>query len=98
MTRRLDLTGATLFAALAAIAASVGGELLHEGYFTPTEFAAELIVGVAFLAVSVPGRTTKAPHNTQVHGAAEPASESEAETAARGLANKAAIHDTRFRD
>ena len=38
MTRRLDLTGATLFAALAAIAASVGGELLHEGYFTPTEF------------------------------------------------------------
>jgi len=62
--------------------------------------AAWLIVIVAALglAASLPSYVASAPKNTFAHGAARPASETEAQAAARGAVKAREIHEQKFPD
>src|ERR1700685_3921977 len=96
--RRFDAISVLLLSCLAAAAVGVGAALIYFGYFTPWEFALWLVVCLAFLAVGLPGHVNSAPKNTQVHGSARPATETEAQDAARGAAKARDIHDQHFPD
>jgi hypothetical protein len=97
-TRGLDTTALLLLSALGVLAVGVGAGLIYFGYFAPWEFAIWLFVCVAFLAVGLPSQGVPTPRNTKVHGAAQPASEWEAQAAARGDTKSAPMHDQTFPD
>jgi hypothetical protein len=94
--RGLDLTGLLLFGALGVAAVAVGAGLVYGGYFTPWGLVVWLIVCGAFIAAAAPSHVAPAPKNTLVHGAARPASETEAQAAARGAVKARAIHEQKF--
>ena len=96
--RRLDATGLLLLAAVGVAAVGGGAGLIYEGYFTPWGLVVFLVVGVAFVAVGVSHHAPTAPKNTFAHGAARPASESEAQAAARGAVKAREIHEQKFPD
>ena len=97
--KKVDRLGLTLAAALAALALGGGYAALHFGWFrSPWELAGWLVVGFAFLAAGLGLQSNRAPRNTNVHGAARPASESEADAAARSDTKPAALHDRTFFD
>lgn len=97
--RGLDATGLVLLAALALLAIAAGFAALHFGWFSSSwEFAAWLVVCAAFLVVGLPSHVTTAPKNTLVHGAARPATETEAQAAARGAVKAREIHEQQFPD
>lgn len=97
--KKIDRLGLTLVAVLAAIALGAGYAALYFGWFrSPWELAAWLVVGLAFVAAGLGVHANLTPRNTNVHGDARPASESEAETAARSGTKPAALHDRTFPD
>ncbi len=98
MMRELDALGLLLLAGLAALAVSVGTALIEFGLFKPWELALFLLVGIAFVAVGLPGHGASAPKNSNVHGAAAPAAEQEALAAARGKTKPSPLHDQQFSD
>ena len=96
---KIDKLGAGLMMALAAIAVGVAYTALHFGWFeSPWELALWLGIGLAFLLGGVSTQIHRAPKNTNVHGAARPASESEAQASARGDAKSPSLHDRTFPD
>jgi fatty acid desaturase len=97
--RKIDKLGMALVAVLAALACGAGYAALHFGWFrSPWELAAWLVVGVAFLAAGLGVQANLTPRNTNVHGDARPASEAEAEAAARRDTKPAPHHDRTFPD
>jgi hypothetical protein len=97
--KKIDRLGLTLVAVLAALACGAGYAALHLGWFSsPWELAGWLVVGFAFLAAGLGVQATLTPKNTNVHGAARAASESEAEAAARSGTKPAPLHDRTFPD
>ena len=96
--RKIDKLGAALLAALAALALGAGFAALHFGWFrSPWELAGWLVVGLAFVAAGLGVHANLTPKNTNVHGDARPASETEAQAAARSD-TKAPFHDRTFSD
>lgn len=99
LIKRIDTLGACIILVLAALATGGLYAALHLGWFRSSwEMAAWLVVGLAFLAVGFGVQTTLPPRNTNVYGAAKPASESEAQAAARGSKKAAPLHDQTFPD
>lgn len=96
--RRFDATAILLFSCLAVAAVGVGVALICFGYFSPWEFGLWLVVCLAFLAVGLPSHVNSTPKNTQVHGSARPATETEAQAAARGAGKARDVHDQHFPD
>jgi len=97
--RKIDRLGLTLVAVLAALALGAGYAALHFGWFgSAWELAGWLVVGFAFLAAGLGVHANLTPKNTNVHGDARPASESEAEAAARSGTKPAPLHDRTFSD
>lgn len=97
--KRIDTLGACIILVLAALAIGSVYAALHLGWFRSSwEMAAWLVVGFAFLAAGIGVQTTSPPRNTNVYGAAKPASESEAQAAARGGKTSTPLHDQTFPD
>ena len=97
--KKIDKLGLTLVAALAALACGAGYAALYFGWFrSPWELVGWLVVGFAFLAAGLGVQANLTPKNTNVHGDARPASESEAEAAARSGTKQAPFHDQTFSD
>lgn len=93
--RGLDALGWLFVLGLAVIAFGVGAALLIEHIFTPWGLLAWLGVGVAFAVAGVPAlRHPKG--DSMAHGAARPASEAEAQAAARGEPRGARLDDRKF--
>jgi hypothetical protein len=95
---RTDLTGWLLLALLAALALMAGAALIKYGHLTPWGLALGLFVGAAAVMVGLPAQVGQTPKNTLVHGAARPATESEAKAAASGGVKTRDIHDQHFAD
>jgi hypothetical protein len=97
--RKIDKTGLCLAAVLAALALASAYAALHFGWFSsPWQLAGWLVVGFAFVAAGLGVQGNQAPKNTKVHGDARPASESEAQAAARSGTKPAPLHDKTFSD
>jgi len=96
MMRDLDATGLLLLAVLVALALAGGAALMEFGRFTLTQLALFLLAGIAFVVAGLPSAGERAPKNDKVHGAARPASEQEAQAAARGQTKTARLHDQQF--
>jgi hypothetical protein len=97
--KKIDRLGAALAAVLVALALGAAYAALHFGWFSsPWELAGWLVVGFAFLAAGLGVQANLTPKNTNVHGDARPASESEAEAAARSGTKPAPHHDQTFPD
>ena len=96
---RIDKLGLALAAFLAALSLAGAYAALHFGWFDSAwELTGWLVVCVAFLAAGLGVQAHVKPRNTNVHGDARPASESEAEAAARGGTKPAPFHDWTFPD
>jgi hypothetical protein len=95
---RTDLTGWLLLALLAALALMAGAAVMQYEHLTPWSLALGLFICVAFVVVGLPAQVGQTPKNTLVHGAARPATESEAKAAARGGVKTRDIHDQQFPD
>ena len=96
--KRFDALGLGLAAGLAALALGGAYAALHFGWFrSPWELAGWLVVGLAFVAAGLGVHANLTPKNTNVHGDARPASEPEAQAAARSDM-KAPFHDRTFSD
>jgi fatty acid desaturase len=96
--KRFDALGLGLVAALAALACGAAYAALHFGWFGSLwELAGWLVVGLAFVAAGLGVHANLTPKNTNVHGDARPASEPEAQAAARSD-TKAPFHDRTFSD
>jgi hypothetical protein len=97
--RKIDKTGLCLAAVLVALALASAYAALHFGWFSSAwQMAGWLVVGVAFVAAGLGVQGNPAPKNTNVHGDARPASESEAQAAARGETKSASLRDRTFSD
>ena len=97
--RKIDRLGLALFAVLAALAIGAAYAALHFGWFeSPWQLAGWLVVGLAFVLAGLGVKANLTPKNTNVHGAARPASESEAQASARGDAKSPSLHDRIFPD
>jgi len=95
--RSLDALGWLFVLGLAIIAVGAGAALLMEHIFTPWGLVAWLGVVLAFAVVGVPA-LRRPIGESMVHGMARPASEAEAQAAARGKAKPAPVHEQRFKD
>lgn len=96
---RIDALGLGLVALLAALACGAAYAALHFGWFrSPWELAGWLVVALAFVVAGLGVQAHRAPRNTNVHGDARPASESEAQASARGDKKSPALHDRTFSD
>ena len=97
--KRIDAIGLCLASVLAALALGAGYAALYFGWFrSPWELAGWLVVGLAFVAAGLGVHANMTPKNTNVHGDARPASESEAEASARSDTKPAPLHDKTFPD
>jgi hypothetical protein len=97
--RKIDKTGLCLAAVLAALALGSAYAALHFGWFSsPWELAGWLLVGFAFVLAGFGVQGNLTPKNTNVHGDARPASESEAQAAASSGTKPAPLHDKTFPD
>jgi hypothetical protein len=97
--RKIDKTGLCLAAVLAALALASAYAALHFGWFSSAwQMAGWLVVGFAFAAAGLGVQGNPAPKNTNVHGDARPASESEAQAAARGDTKAAPLRDRTYSD
>jgi len=97
--KKIDRLGLTLAAVLLALVCAAGYAALQFGWFrSPWELAGWLVVGIAFLAAGLGVQANLMPRNTNVHGAARPASETEAQASARGDAKSPSLHDRTFPD
>jgi hypothetical protein len=95
---RTDLIGWLLLALLAALALMAGAAAMEYAHLTPWGLALGLFIGVAAIMVGLPAQVGQTPKNTLVHGAARPATEPEAQAAARGGVKTRDIHDQHFAD
>lgn len=96
--RGIDKIGVGLVSVLAGLAFAGAYAALHFGWFrSPWEMAVWLVVGFAFVAAGVGVRANLPTRNSDVYGAAKPASETEAQAAARGEV-KSSLHDQTFPD
>jgi hypothetical protein len=101
-----DKRGVVLVAVLVALAVGFVFAALHFDWFSSLWWLAFAVVG-GFVCLSMgliiaagafyPG-SNRGPLNTYVHGDARPASESEADAAARSGTNPAPHHDQTFPD
>jgi hypothetical protein len=98
MNGRIDLFGWLLIAILAALALAAGAALIAYEHLSLWDLSLGLFIGLAFVAVGLPAQNNTTPKNTLVHVAAKPASESEAQAAARGDRASPALHDRTFSD
>jgi hypothetical protein len=97
--RKIDKTSLCLTAVLAALALASAYAALHFGWFSsPWQLAGWLLVGFAFVAAGLGVQGNPTPKNTNVHGDARPASESEAQAAASSGTKSAPLHDKTFPD
>lgn len=97
--RKIDRLGWALVAGLAAVVIGALYTALHLGWFRSSwELAGWLIVGLAFVAAGLGVQANLTPRNTNVHGAARPASETEAQAHARGGTKSTPLHDQHFPD
>jgi hypothetical protein len=95
--RGLDALGWLFVLALVVLAIGAGAALLVEHIFTPWNLAAVLVVGVAFAVAGAPALRRPIGEG-MAHGMARPASEAEAQAAARGKAKPLPVHQQRFED
>ncbi|MDH6258433.1 hypothetical protein [Bradyrhizobium sp. BR13661] len=98
MTSRTDSTGWLLLALLVALGLLGGKALMEYAHLTLWGLAIGFFICVAFVVVGLPAQLGQTPKNTLVHGAARPATESEAQAAARGGIKTRDIHDQQFPD
>jgi hypothetical protein len=97
--KKIDKLGVTLLTTLIALAVGTVYAALHFGWFeSPLQLAGWLVVGLAFVIAGLGVHTHQIPRNANVHGAARPASESEAQASARGEAKSPSLHDRTFSD
>lgn len=97
--RGIDKIGVGLVSVLAGLAFAGAYAALHFGWFRSAwEMAIWLAVGLAFIAAGVGVRANLPARNTNVYGDAKPASESEAQAAARGNTKSGPLHDQTFPD
>jgi len=80
--------------AVAAIAALYG--VVTAGYVTAGALLGLIGVGGAFVLLHSRTGKTAPPKNTFTHGAARPASDAEAQAAARGAVKAREIHEQKF--
>jgi hypothetical protein len=95
---RTDIIGWLLLALLVTLALIGGRALMEYAHLTVWGLALGLFICVAFVVVGLPALVGQTPKNTLVHGAARPATESEAQAAARGGIKTRDIHDQHFPD
>ena len=92
-----DLLAVMLLGLLAVAALSAVYGVVAAGYMTTGALLGLIAVGGAFVLVhNMGGRRPAPPKNTLVHGAARPASEQEAQRAARGEAQGPRLDDRDF--
>ena len=97
--RKIDKTGLCLAAVLAALALASAYAALHFGWFSSAwQMAGWLVVGLAFVAAGVGAQSRLPARTPDVYGDAKPASEAEAQAAARGETKSAPLHDQTFPD
>jgi hypothetical protein len=96
--RGIDKVSLGLVSVLIGLAFAGAYAALHFGWFrSPWEMAIWLAVGLAFIWAGVGVRANLPARTTDVYGAAKPASETEAQAAARGEV-KSSLHDQTFPD
>jgi hypothetical protein len=95
---RTDVIGCLLLTFLVALAFMAGAALLLYAHLTLWNLALGLFICIAAIAVGLPTQLGQTPKNTLVHGAARPATESEARIAARGAIKTRDIHEQDFSD
>jgi peptidoglycan/LPS O-acetylase OafA/YrhL len=91
-----DLLAVVLLGLLGLAAIGAAFAIVAKGYMTAGGLAALLVVGGAFVAVHAMGGRAAPPKNSQVHGAARPASEHEARRAGGGQSRGARLDDREF--
>src|ERR1700759_349081 len=97
--RRIDRVALCLMSGLAAVAVAAVFAALHLGWFHSLwEMAAWLGGCFALLAVGLGIQSNAPARNTNVYGDAKPASEAEAQSAARGDTKSGPLHDQTFPD
>ena len=97
--KRIDRFGLGVVALLVSLLLVAAYAALHLGWFKGMwEMAAWFGVAIAFLGAGLGIASNPLPRNTGVYGSAKPASESEAEDAARGKKPSASLHDQSFPD
>ena len=95
----LDAVGAFLVLLLVVAACGAAYAALEFGLFrSPWEMAGWLAAGLAFIGAGVGIQSHRAPKNTSVYGAAQPADEAEAQAAARGQVKSSPLHKQSFPD
>jgi hypothetical protein len=95
----LDAVGIFLVFLLVVAACSAAYAALELGWFrSPWEMAGWLVAGLAFIGAGVGIQSQRAPKNTNVYGAAQPATEAEAQAAARGHLKSTPLHNQSFTD
>src|ERR1700761_6761929 len=96
---KINKTGVFLIAILASVVVGAAYAALEFGLFRGGwEFAGWLAACIAFIAAGVGLHHHRSPKNGSVYGAAQPASEADAQNAARGNVKSAALHEQTFRD
>ena len=100
MKWRIDFVGFSLVVALIVIATGAAYAALEYRWFhSGWELAAWMVVGVAFVVAALGLRHHHAPpKNAGIYGTAQPASEAEAQAAARGTMKSPPLHDRTFPD
>lgn len=94
---KIDALGIFFLGGLLGLLTAAVYATLHFGWFKSwQELAGCLVVGAAFVAIGLGAQGLQAPKNSKVHGAARPASEQEAQAAARGETKAARLHDQQF--
>jgi hypothetical protein len=97
--KKIDTLVVLLLAVIIALAAAAVYAALHYEWFgAPWQFAAWLLICVAFAVVGVPAIGNRMTHPTNVHGSARPASQDEARKAARGDTGASSLHNQTFED
>jgi hypothetical protein len=94
--RGTDRLGIALLGALALFALSAAWLVVSHGYLTAGALVGLAVVGGAVVVLHGMGSRVAPPKNTEVHGAARPASEQEAQRAGRGQAQGARLDDRTF--
>ncbi len=92
----IDRLGFAMLGALALLVLGAAWLVVSHGYLSAGALIGLAVVGVAFVILHGMGGRAAPPQNTEVHGAARPASEQEAQRAGRGQAQGARLDDRTF--
>lgn len=91
-----DWLGIILVGTLAALALGAASLVIAQGYMTAGALVGLTVVGGCFVVLHGIGNRPPPPKNADVHGAARPASQQEAQRAARGEAQGPRLDDREY--